>query len=136
MCTVCATCKKVNKWNIWNEKIYTAQKMTFSIKDFFGRCDQIRWKLRLWSHLLKNILNGKRHFFVQWTFFSENAKYLGESFSKEFSEDYKFVTMTPVHQPKNWKTADGTERISSMIKGYKSKAKLWIWYSCLLFKFP
>ena len=31
----------------------TAQKMKFSIKDFFSKCDQIRWKLRIWSHLLK-----------------------------------------------------------------------------------
>ena len=31
----------------------TAQKMKFSIKDFFGKCDQIRKKLRIQSHLLK-----------------------------------------------------------------------------------
>ena len=31
----------------------TAQKMKFSIKDFFSKCDQIRSKLRIWSHLLK-----------------------------------------------------------------------------------
>ena len=30
-----------------------AQKMKFSIKDFFSKCDQIRKKLRIWSHLLK-----------------------------------------------------------------------------------
>ena len=45
----------------------TAQKMKVSIKDFFGKCDQIRRRLRSWSHLLKHgvnsmvkeILNGK-----------------------------------------------------------------------------
>ena len=31
----------------------TAQKMKFSIKHFFGKCDQIRSLLRIWSHLLK-----------------------------------------------------------------------------------
>ena len=31
----------------------TAQKMKFSIKDFFSKCDQIRSKLRICSHLLK-----------------------------------------------------------------------------------
>ena len=31
----------------------TAQKMKFSIKDFFIKCDQTRRKLRIWSHLLK-----------------------------------------------------------------------------------
>ena len=29
---------------------YIAQKKMFSIKDFFGKCDQIR---TFWSHLLK-----------------------------------------------------------------------------------
>ena len=36
--------------------IYTAQKMKFSIKDFFSKCDQIRRKLQIWSHLLKKTL--------------------------------------------------------------------------------
>ena len=31
-------------------------KMKFSIKDFFSKCDQIRRKLRIWSHLLKKSL--------------------------------------------------------------------------------
>ena len=31
----------------------TAQKEKFSIIDFFSKCDQTRWKLRIWSHLLK-----------------------------------------------------------------------------------
>ena len=35
---------------------YPAQKMKFSIKDFFSKCDQIRRKLRIWSHLLKKYL--------------------------------------------------------------------------------
>ena len=30
-----------------------AQKMKFSIKDFFSKCDQIDSFLRIWSHLLK-----------------------------------------------------------------------------------
>ena len=34
----------------------TAQKMKFSMKDFFSKCDQIRRKLRIWSHLLKKSL--------------------------------------------------------------------------------
>ena len=27
--------------------------MMFSVKDFFSKCDQIRRKLQIWSHLLK-----------------------------------------------------------------------------------
>ena len=34
----------------------TAQKVKFSIKDFFNKCDQIRRKLRIWSHLLEKSL--------------------------------------------------------------------------------
>ena len=34
----------------------TAQKMKFSIKDFSSKCDQIRRKLRIWSHLLEKFL--------------------------------------------------------------------------------
>ena len=39
-----------------NSTRYTAQKMKFSIKDLFSECDQIRRKLRFWSHLLKKSL--------------------------------------------------------------------------------
>ena len=34
----------------------TAQRMKFSIKDLFTKCDQIRSFLRIWSHLLKKSL--------------------------------------------------------------------------------
>ena len=43
--------------------IYTAQKMKFSIKDFFSKCDQIRRNLRIWSHLLKKPLMENVIFF-------------------------------------------------------------------------
>ena len=43
---------------VWKKlrKNITAQKMKFSIKDFFSKCDQIRRKLQIWSHLLKKSL--------------------------------------------------------------------------------
>ena len=34
----------------------TAQKIKFSIKDFFSKCDQIHSFLQIWSHLLKKSL--------------------------------------------------------------------------------
>ena len=34
----------------------TAEKVKLTIKDFFSNCDQIRWKQRLWSHLLRKSL--------------------------------------------------------------------------------
>ena len=42
----------------------TAQKMRFSIKDFFSKCDQSRRKLRIWSDLLKKSL---MEHFIFWT---------------------------------------------------------------------
>ena len=42
-----------------------AQKIKFSIKDFFSKWDQIRMRLRIWSHLLKKSLIVN-FIFVQW----------------------------------------------------------------------
>ena len=42
--------------DIWQDEIPTAQKMKFSTKDCFSKCYQIRRKLRIWSHLLKQSL--------------------------------------------------------------------------------
>ena len=42
----------------------TAQKMKFSITDFFSKCAQIRRKLRIWSNLPKKALM-ENLFFVQ-----------------------------------------------------------------------
>ena len=44
---------------------FTVQKMKFSIKDFFSKCDQIRNFLRIWSYLLKKSLMEKFIFLVQ-----------------------------------------------------------------------
>ena len=34
--------------------VQIAQKIKFSIKDFFNKYEQIQRKLQIWSHLLKN----------------------------------------------------------------------------------
>ena len=40
------------------------KKMTFSIKDFFSKCDQTRRKLRIWSRFLKkSLMLWKRRIF-------------------------------------------------------------------------
>ena len=41
-----------------------AQKMKFSVKNFFSKCDRIRRKLGIWSHLLKKSLMQKFIFCV------------------------------------------------------------------------
>ena len=43
-----------------------SQKMKFSIKDFFSKCDQTRMILRIWSHLLSEILDKKLFLFFGW----------------------------------------------------------------------
>ena len=45
-------------------KTYTAQNVKLCVKDFFSKCDQIRRKLQIWSHLLKKSLM-ETSFFVQ-----------------------------------------------------------------------
>ena len=45
--------------------LITAQKMNFSTKDFFSKCDQIRSKLWNWSNLLNNAL-VENFILVQW----------------------------------------------------------------------
>ena len=50
-------------------KNWTAQKKKFSIKDFFGIYDQIRRKLRIWSHLLKKFLMEN---FIFWALLEAN----------------------------------------------------------------
>ena len=42
----------------------TVQKMNLFIEDFFSKCDQIRRKLRIWSHLLKKFLIENFIFFA------------------------------------------------------------------------
>ena len=45
-----------NIYHKGESNLYTTQKMKFSIQDFFIKSDQIRGKLRTWSHLLKKSL--------------------------------------------------------------------------------
>ena len=45
---------------------FSAQKIKFSIKDFFSKCDQMRSFLGIWSDLLKKSLMEKTSFFVQY----------------------------------------------------------------------
>ena len=46
----------LSPWCLSPFKHFTAQKMKFSIKDFFSKWDQMRSFLRIWSHLLKKSL--------------------------------------------------------------------------------
>ena len=54
--------------------LYTTQKVKFSMKDFFSKCDQIRSSLRIWSHLLKKSLIESFIYCTVFTF-DMNMKY-------------------------------------------------------------
>ena len=51
----------------------TVQKIKFSIKDLFSKCDQFRSFLRIWSNLLKKSLMEKFIFVVQYDFLFTNS---------------------------------------------------------------
>ena len=56
---------------------FTAQKMKFSIKDFFSKCDQIRSFLGIWSYLVKQSLMKN---VIYLAVFSENSYLLIDSY--------------------------------------------------------
>ena len=60
--------KTAANWN--NKKNWficgTAQTLKFSIKDLFGKCDQIHSKVRIWWLLLKQSLMGNLIFCAVW----------------------------------------------------------------------
>ena len=61
-----------NRWGFYlhcnGKPGWHCTKMKFSIKDFFSKCDQIRRKLRIWSHLRKKSLMENFIFCAVWKF--------------------------------------------------------------------
>ena len=72
-----------------NVRSFTAQKMKFSISNFFSKCDQVRKKLRIWSHVLKKSLLESFIFFAV----IPNGGLTGESFYWNLCYN-KFVKIT------------------------------------------
>ena len=62
-----------------DDRRITAQKMKFSIKDFFSKCDQICSFLRILTHLLKKSLMGNLILCAVHNMF--HAKHFGTEFS-------------------------------------------------------
>ena len=68
--------------------------MKFSIKDFFGKCEQIHRKLRVWSHLLKKPLMENFIFCAVFNTFItilEYDEYLGSNFLAQLSDASKML---------------------------------------------
>ena len=63
--------------------------MKFSIKDFFGKCNQMRNKLRIWSHLLKKSL--MENFFFCPVLIQANAPFLQR---QKYQKNFSFLTFS------------------------------------------
>ena len=82
----------------------TTQKMKFFIKDFFSKCDQIRRKMWIWSHLLKKFLMKNFNFWVVRSIFKkvqraqihENKNILVQCYSIFTSSTLYFFTNIPI----------------------------------------
>ena len=77
---------KISFPTLWTVALH--KKMKFSIKDFFSKCHQIHRFLRIWSHLMKESLMKKLHFFVQRCLLKKRAS----DFQKYISCLYIFRT--------------------------------------------
>ena len=73
-----------------NVRSFTAQKMKFSISDFFSKCGQVLKKLRIRSHVLKKSLLESFIFFFA---VRRNGGLTGQSFYRNLCYN-KFVKIT------------------------------------------
>ena len=68
-------CEQICNFLVYKRVPNTVQKVKFSLKDFFSKCDQIRSFLRIRSHLLKKSLMENFIFFC-----SEKGNFTFSSF--------------------------------------------------------
>ena len=68
-------------------KWHTAQKIKFSIKDFFSKCDKIRSFLHIWVHLLKKSLMENFTFLCSDKFEVTSNLFLIRCWKKGFRND-------------------------------------------------
>ena len=80
----------------------TAQKMRFAIKDFFSKCDKIRRKLRIWSHLLNKSLMEILIFCALWKRSQRSLRSLFKSllYWKDRSQKRTFTDI--FHRYQHW----------------------------------
>ena len=82
--------------------------MKFSVKDFFSKCDQMRGKLRIWSHLLMKFL------MENFTFCANQCSHLSYSFiSMLFSILQHVLFLYPLKMSKK-------QRFFYVFRGYRN----------------
>ena len=75
----------------------TEQKIKFSVKNFFSKCDRIRKKLWIWSHLAKKFLMEKIHFLCSADYINNTLKINKKvSFAYREREFYHQKRLVPV----------------------------------------
>ena len=111
--------KKLIKRRKINKAHFTPQKMKFSIKDFFSKCDQTHSFLRIWSHWLKkslmqNLIFLCSAFWEEWPWEINFHLYLSFIFHSQINRNCKkyiilitliFSQFTPIYVPKNLSNA-------------------------------
>ena len=104
------------QYHLWDTKDFTKNytqctKNEVSIKDFFSKCDQIRRKLQIWSHLLKKSLMKNFIFCEVTSIFNEMSKH----------EDYRFRITVSV-----WLGKDYCLTRLNILRFYKPKPYKWL----------
>ena len=77
-------------FNYENTRTITTQRIRFSVKDFFSKCDQIQNDLRIWSHLLKNFL---MEHFIFCALYVQNWDYFNNFYGPKISIIVQWVKL-------------------------------------------
>ena len=104
--------------------------MKLSIKDFSSKCDQIRSKLQIWSHLLKKFYNGKFYFLCSDTVTTIQIRSFVSNLLLQLKFEARFLNQILI--PKSTtcfrKRRFGSgNKASNLICNNKLETKLWIW---------
>ena len=93
--------KLVEILRLFLQKKTLIQKIKFSIKDFFSKCDQIRSFLWIWSHFFEKIVNGKLHFLCRASPALITLQIETSLMNKEISKTTKKKVSVSISQKKN-----------------------------------
>ena len=83
---------------------FTAQKMKFSMKDFFSKCDQIRRTMRIWSHLLKKSLTDNFIFYAGTNFKRSSSSMFNWVLNMSKIPDYSPICEALIYEIFTWQT--------------------------------
>ena len=106
---------------------FIAQKMNFSIKDFFSKCDQIRSFLRIWSPLRKKSLMENFIFLCSVLL---NWLIVGKTISLKITSQKYYQVTASNETIINKKSCLDSMLFLDWIYKWKVKGFLGFWYTC------